>query len=226
MTKNANDLGKQQVSSSAPPPTWKNVLKEFEELTSGEVTSLWDSKIDFNSLVETNLVFDADREKIRKIGLKETCQALITKGLEIVAISKMVDLETNGLDGVSHAKELEEKEKEISKMKATMKLLDNRNKSSEKKAADLALENTNLKKTCEENIALQKAKDEDFSKLKAEITQLSSTNNNLHSENSKLSSELKDSILDQLETGFAKAKEQILFLNPEVSLSQIGRAHV
>lgn len=52
-------------SSSAPPATWENTLKEFEELTSEEVTSLWDSKINFNLLVETNLVFEADREKIR-----------------------------------------------------------------------------------------------------------------------------------------------------------------
>ncbi|WP_338309908.1 hypothetical protein, partial [Bradyrhizobium sp. TM233] len=92
------------------------MLKEFEELTSTEVTSLWDSKIDFNSLVETNLVFEADREKMRKMGLKEACQAVMTKGLEIAAVAKMIDLESNGFDGLTNAKLVEEKEKEIGKL--------------------------------------------------------------------------------------------------------------
>ncbi|XP_057452044.1 altered inheritance of mitochondria protein 44-like [Lotus japonicus] len=212
-------------SSSAPPPSWKSLLKEFEELTSEEVTSLWDSKIDFNSLVETNLVFEADREKVKKIGLKEACQAIMTKGLEIVAISKMIDLETADFDGINSAKQLEEKEREILKMKATMKLLDSANKVNEKKAADLALENERLKKHAEDLNITQKAKEEELVKSKAEITHLNSSNAELKNENSKLHSEvseLKNSVLDQFEAGFAKAKEQILFLNPQVSINFAG----
>ncbi|XP_057441160.1 uncharacterized protein LOC130733103 [Lotus japonicus] len=104
MSKGESAVANKGCSSSTPPLCWKNLLKEFEELSSDDVTSIWDSKIDFNSLVETNLVFEADRDKMRKLGLKEACQAMMTKGLEIVAISKMIDLESAGFDGLASAK--------------------------------------------------------------------------------------------------------------------------
>lgn len=222
---NPPPAGNKGGSSSAPPPSWKNLLKDFEELTSEEVTSLWDSKIDFNTLVETNLVFEADRDKIRKIGLTEACQALITKGLEIAAISKMIDLESAGFDGISSAQQLEEKEKEIAKLKATMKLLDNANKVNEKKVLDLTSESVNLKKKIEEMNTAAQSKDEEIKKYQAEIAELTSANAELKDENSKLhfeNSELKNSVLDQFEAGFAKAKEQILFLNPTIPINLAG----
>lgn len=69
MVKGSAGMANKNCSSSAPPASWKNLLKEFEELTSNEITSLWDSKVNFNALVETNLVFEADREQVRKMGL-------------------------------------------------------------------------------------------------------------------------------------------------------------
>ncbi|XP_057418657.1 uncharacterized protein LOC130712858 [Lotus japonicus] len=212
-------------SSSAPPPCWKNLLKEFEELTSDEVTSLWDSKIDFNSLVETNLVFEADREKMRNIGLKEACQAMMTKGLEIAAISKMIELESAGFDGLASAKLVEGKEKEIGKMKATLKLLDKSNKANEKKAADLASEIGSLKKTAEENNASIQALTKENEKTKADLTQMTTVRNQVLEENSNLKTEvaeLKCSVLDQLEAGFAKAIQQISFLNPDLAINYEG----
>lgn len=193
MVKTSSDMGNKQVSSSAPPTTWKNTLKEFQELISEELTSLWDSRINFNALVETNLVFGAYRENIKKIGLPEACQALLTKGLEISAISKMIELEMNGFDGISASKLLEDKEKENAKLKATMKLVKKCNKENEKKVADLASKVENLKKKTEEGEQSLKEKDEQLLKLKeeagnlaSEITNLQTRNSSLASENSKL----------------------------------------
>ncbi|XP_057436508.1 uncharacterized protein LOC130728937 [Lotus japonicus] len=220
-TKGANQYG----SSSAPPPSWKHELKEFEDMTSEEVTSLWDSRINFNSLVETNLVFEADKEKMRKIGLQEACQAVMTKSLEIAAISKMIEIESNNFDGLSNAKKLEDKEKENEKLKSTMKLLEKSNKANEKKVADLALDLEKLKKTLEENEALLKAKEEETQKMKEEANSLASEKQILNKTVDDLSAEatsLKASILSQLEAGFNKAKEQILFLNPDMPIKTEG----
>lgn len=222
MVKGSAGMANKNCSSSAPPVSWKNLLKEFEELTSNEITSLWDSKVNFNALVETNLVFEADREKVRKMGLQEACEALITKGLEIVVISKMIDLESNGFDDISNAKQLEEKDKEITKLKATMKLFSNSNKTTEKKAADLASKLEKRKKEFEDSL---KAKDEEIANLNAEAVQMKNSLENLQAENSKLSAEsssLKIFVLDHLEVGFAKAKEQISFLNPELAINFKG----
>ncbi|XP_057442874.1 uncharacterized protein LOC130734456 [Lotus japonicus] len=221
VSKGANQNG----SSSALPPSWKYELKEFEDMTAEEVTSLWDSRINFNTLVDTNLVFEADREKIRKIGLQEACQAVMTKSLEIAAISKMIELESSSFDGLSTTKKLEDKEKENAQLKSTMKLLEKSNKVNEKKAADLALELEKLKKTFEENKALMKAKEEENKKMKEEASLFVSENTDLKESVTNLSTEttsLKASILSQLEAGFNKAKEQILFLNPNLPMNTDG----
>ncbi|XP_057432523.1 protein CROWDED NUCLEI 3-like [Lotus japonicus] len=175
VVKGVNQYG----SSNAPPPSQKYELKEFEDMTSEEVTSLWDSRINFNTLVETNLVFEADIEKIRKIGLPEACQAVMTKSLEIAAISKMIEIESNNFDVLSSAEKLEDKEKENAKLKSTMKLLEKYNKANEKKAADLALELEKLRKTLEENQALMKAKEEETQKMKEEANLFASENKDL-----------------------------------------------
>lgn len=193
-------------------------MKEFEELTSDEVTSLWDSKVNFNSLVETNLVFKGDHAKIKKIVLQEACLAMMTTGLEIAAISKMVELEMNGFDGISSAKLLEDKEKENANLKATLKLVEKTNKVNEKKATNIALELLNLKKKLEEDEASLKKKDEEAIKLKEDDTHLASEIENLRSSKPTLASEsskLKGSILNQLEAGFAKAKRENYFPQSE-----------
>ncbi|XP_057444773.1 putative WEB family protein At1g65010, chloroplastic [Lotus japonicus] len=225
MNRNDSPGANKGCSSSAQPVCWKNLLKEFEELTSNEVTSLWDSKIDFNSLVETNLVFEADREKMRKMGLKEACQAMMTKGLEIAAVAKMIDLESNGFDGLANAKLVEEKEKEIGKLKAMLKLLDKSNKANEKKAADLAVEFENAKKTAEDHKASVQTLTEENDKVKADLAQITTVHNQTLDENSKMKTEIAElqcSVLDQFEAGFAKALSQISFLNPDLAINLEG----
>lgn len=225
MGKGESALANKGCSSSTPPVCWKNLLKEFEELSSDDVTSIWDSKIDFNSLVETNLVFEADRDKMRKLGLKEACQAMMTKGLEIAAISKMIDLESAGFDGLASAKLVEEKEKEIGKMKATLKLLDKSNKANEKKAADLALELEKMKKTSDENNATLQTLNEENEKIKADCAQLTTVHNQMLEENSQMKTEIADlkiSVLDQFEAGFSKALTQVTFLNPDLAINLTG----
>ncbi|XP_057452525.1 uncharacterized protein LOC130744350 [Lotus japonicus] len=149
----------------------------------------------------------------------------MTKSLEIAAISKMIEIESNSFDGLSSAKKLEDKEKENEKLKSTMKLLEKSNKVNEKKAADLALDLERLKKTLEEGEALLKAKEEETQKMKEEANSLASEKQILNKTVDDLSAEvasLKTSILSQLETGFNKAKEQILFLNPDMPIKIEG----
>ncbi|XP_057418097.1 tropomyosin-like [Lotus japonicus] len=133
----------------------------------------------------------------------------MTKGLEISALSKMIELETNGFNGLSTAKQLEDKEKENTKLKNTMKLLEKSNIVNEKKATDLALELENLKKKLEENDSHLKAKNEEAAKLKDEAQHFSSEIENLKNTNDNLTfepSSLKSSILEQLEAGFERKK--------------------
>ncbi|KAL6509035.1 hypothetical protein OROGR_023142 [Orobanche gracilis] len=127
------------TGSSGAPPTWRNTLTNFENLSNDNVTSVWDSRIDFTPMVDSSLIYDEDRPKLKKIGPQEACQAMMTKGMEIAAIARGMELEMAGYLGEGAAKELKEKAKEVATLKKTMKLME-KGKKAEEKVYDLNLE--------------------------------------------------------------------------------------
>lgn len=66
---------------------WRDLLKDFEDLTIEKASSPWDRRLESLQFVVANLPLEQLTPTIRRLGMNETCEALANHGLKVASLA-------------------------------------------------------------------------------------------------------------------------------------------
>ncbi|KAJ1428446.1 hypothetical protein SESBI_08957 [Sesbania bispinosa] len=129
----------------SPKDSRRSTLKDFEDSVGQMDDSIWDRQFPSMELVDAHFRKEKDREKVRKLGLRNSSRAITTFGVRTAFLSREIESELGRLDQENCALHLVDVKKKLQEMQSQLEMIASekaiweKNLVSEKSRLDTAL---------------------------------------------------------------------------------------
>lgn len=217
-----------QVSKSQTEYSWRDLLKDFEDLTVEKAASPWDSRLASRQFIGDSFDLDNITHSIRRLGMSDTCEALANHGLKVASLATSLAQVYKSQDAGR-----DRLEAEVAQLKASIAKAQDEASSSKKAQATAEAEKSQLEKKV---IELQSEADDaraaltaEVKKKEAAIFEMQSLHQHeveeMRAEITRLTADreiLTGQAVEKYEEGFKYAKRQLHSLDPSFDLKKLG----